>query len=249
MPGHSLGVWFPTDFLQAGAAQEFAVGLEGLGYSTLWIPETTGRDPFAHSAHLFSATSELEIATGIASIYHRHPGVMAQCAKTLAEQSQGRFVLGLGVSHAHRVTELRGLEYGKPVATMRDYLTALWAAPYTARASEAEFKTVIAALGPKMLELAAEVVDGAHTYWCTPEHTALASKILGPGKELCVEQKVVLCEDPELARLVELRFFGCCELDEIASVMHLSERTVKRRWQLAKGWLHREVIREVSHGI
>ena len=91
----SIGVWFFTEGMAAPQAAEFARRVEGLGYSHLWLPETTGRDPFAHAAWLFANTERLCIATGIANIYHRHPGVMAQGQKTLAEQSGGRFLLGL----------------------------------------------------------------------------------------------------------------------------------------------------------
>ncbi len=206
-PG-SLGVWYFTETMNAGAAAEFAGRLERLGYGTLWMPETAGRDPFSHAAHLFNHTDTLSIATGIANIYHRHPGMMSQCAKTLAEQSGGRFILGLGVSHAPLVEGLRKLDYGKPVATMRQYLDSMLAAPYSAVPPAAPHKTVIAALGPKMLALAAEKVDGAHPYWTTPEHTAQAREILGPDKLLCVEQKVVLCTDAAEARAAARQAFS-----------------------------------------
>jgi len=196
----SLGVWFFTEAMSAGAAAEFAGRLERLGYGVFWMPETTGRDPFSHAAHLFDHTDRLKLATGIANIYHRHPGMMAQCANTLAEQSGGRFVLGIGVSHAPLVQGLRGLEYGKPVATMRQYLESLQSAPYSAVAPAQKPPTLIAALGPKMLGLAAEKADGAHPYWTTPEHTAQAREILGPDKLLCVEQKIVLSTDAAEAR-------------------------------------------------
>lgn len=92
------GVWQFTDRLSAPDAAALAARGESLGYSSLWLPETVGRDPFAHIAHLASQTRSLLFATGIASIFHRHPGVMKQAAMTLAEQTGGRFILGLGVS-------------------------------------------------------------------------------------------------------------------------------------------------------
>ncbi|HJM28553.1 MAG TPA: LLM class flavin-dependent oxidoreductase, partial [Acidimicrobiales bacterium] len=110
----SRGIWFPTDGMESEKAIEFVKEIESLGYSTLWIPETTGRDPFAHIAMLLENTTEIVFATGIANIYHRHPGSMRQAASTLAEQSKGRFILGLGVSHEPLVSGLRQLEYLKP---------------------------------------------------------------------------------------------------------------------------------------
>ena len=194
------GVWYFTDGMSAAQAAEFAQRVESLGWSTLWLPDTVGRDPFAHIAWLASQTSTLVFATGIASIFHRHPGPMAQVANTLAEQSGGRFVLGLGVSHAPMVAGLRKLDYSKPLSQMRDYLAAMDASPYRGPKPAEPPLRVLAALGPKMLELSRDAADGAHPYWTTPEHTAEAREILGPDKLLCVEQKVVLSVDADAAR-------------------------------------------------
>ena len=177
----------------------FAEKVENLNYSSLWLPETTGRDPFSHIAMLLSNTEHLIFATGIANIHHRHPGVTKQAAATLAEMSSNRFILGLGVSHAPLVEGLRQLSYEKPLASMRDYLIAMKNSPYTSVPPSEEPPCVLAALGPKMLELAAEETDGAHPYWTTPEHTELARNILGDGKMLCVEQKVAFTTDREVA--------------------------------------------------
>ena len=194
------GVWFFTDRLNAEDAATTAKRIEALGYSALWIPETMGRNPFAHAAWLLANTERLTVATGIANIYHREPGVTVQGQKTLAEQSNNRFLLGLGVSHRPLVEGLRGLAYGPPVATMRDYLAKMAAAPYASLEPSEPPPVVIAALGPKMLELSRESTAGAHPYFTSPAHTAMAREILGPQKWLCVEQKVVLEEDPAKAR-------------------------------------------------
>lgn len=199
-PLTTRGVWYFTDTMTAGGAADFAARVEALGYSTLWLPETTGRDPFAHIANLVDHTTTLRFATGIANIYHRHPGMMRQAANTLAEHSGGRFLLGLGVSHGPMVAGLRGLDYSSPLGAMRAYLVGMAAAPYSAPAPEATPLTLVAALGPKMLELAGELSDGVHPYWTTPEHTALARSVLGPDKLICVEQKVVLTTDPSAGR-------------------------------------------------
>ena len=195
-----LGVWYFLEGLPAPVAAEAAQRIEALGYGALWIPETLGRHPLVHAGWLLANTSKLVLATGIANIYHREPGVTLAGQKTLAEQSGGRFLLGLGVSHKPLVEGVRGLQYGPPVATMRKYLDAMDTAPFTAAAPADEPETVIAALGPKMLELAREKCAGAHPYFSSPEHTAMAREILGPDKMLCVEQKVILEEDPTRAR-------------------------------------------------
>jgi probable F420-dependent oxidoreductase len=202
------GVWAPTDGLGAADAVGLARRIEEMGYSTLWLPETFGRDPFAHIAHLADGTESLLFATGIANIHHRHPGAMLQAANTVAEQSGGRFLLGLGVSHKPVVEAVRHLDYGKPVATMRAYLDAMDASPYASPAPAAPVRRLVAALGPKMLALAAERADGVHPYWTTPEHTAEARRVLGPGKLLCVEQKIVLTENADVARSTATQALG-----------------------------------------
>ena len=195
-----LGVWYFFDGLPAAAAAEAAQRIESLGYGTLWIPETVGRHPFVSASWLLANTSKLNLATGIANIYHREPGVTMAAQKTLAEQSGGRFLLGLGVSHKPLVEGVRGLKYGPPVATMRKYLEGMVAAPFSGPAPAEDPPTVIAALGPKMLELARENSAGAHPYFSSPDHTAMAREILGPDRMLCVEQKVILEENPGKAR-------------------------------------------------
>jgi probable F420-dependent oxidoreductase len=190
-----LGVWAFLDDLPAAEAGEFAARVEALGYSALWIPETTGRDPFAVLAHLGDATRSLTFATGIASIFNRHPVAMHEAAMTLAELTGGRFVLGVGVSHAPAVEGLRKLDYSKPLSQMRQYLAAMDESPYTGPPPPEPPPRLLAALGPKMLALSAEAADGAHPYFTTPEHTAQAREIIGPEKLLCVEQKVILTTD------------------------------------------------------
>jgi probable F420-dependent oxidoreductase len=195
-----LGVWYFLDGKLAGAAAEFAKRIESLGYSALWIPETIGRHPFVLAGWLLANTEKLIVATGIASIYNRDPGTAMAGARSLAELSNGRFILGLGVSHAPLVEGVRGHQYGKPHPTMKRYLEAMATIPYQAVPPAEEPSVVIAALGPKMLQLAASHAKGAHPYFTTPEHTRQAREILGPDAMLCVEQKVVLESDPAKAR-------------------------------------------------
>ena len=203
-----IGVWQFLDALPAKAAAEAAKRVEDLGYSALWIPETIGRHPFVSASWLLANTSSLVIATGIANIYHREPGVTLAAQMTLAEQSGGRFLLGLGVSHKPLVEGVRGLAYGKPVQTMRAYLDAIATSPYSSISPERAPPIVIAALGPKMLELARDSADGAHPYFVSPAHTRNARQILGEAPWLCVEQKVVLEQDMDKARAAARGAFG-----------------------------------------
>jgi probable F420-dependent oxidoreductase len=196
------GVWCFMDGLPAGPAADLARRVESLGYDALWIPEAVGRHPFAHAAWLLANTQRLIVATGIANLYARDAHASAAARNTLAEQSSGRFLLGLGVSHAPFVEGVRGHRYEKPVATMRTYLEAMDKAPYAAVPPAETPPTVIAALGPRMLKLAAERTRGAHPYLVPPEHTAQAREILGPGPWLCTEQKVLLETNASRAREV-----------------------------------------------
>ena len=200
------GCWAAPDALTGAEIADFARRVEELGYSQLWINETFGRDPFALAAHLGAVTSTLRLGAGIANVYNRHAGVMRQGACTVAEQTGGRFTLGLGVSTPVIVTRVRGIPYGQPLSYMRDYLDAMEASRYTSVQPPAPVPTVLAALGPRMLELAAERTDGAHPYNTTPEHTAFARSVMGPDAQLCVEQKVMLTTDASQARATSAAF-------------------------------------------
>lgn len=196
-----IGVWTGAlDMVPAARAQELAAELEDLGYGALWLPEVAGRDLFLHLGLLLSATKRLIGATGIASIWARDAVTMTGGVKGLTEAFPERVLLGLGVSHLNLVEGLRGHQYGKPLESMRAYLDAMDESPYTAFRPTTPIHRVIAALRPKMLALAAEKTDGAHTYFVTPEHTANARRALGDGALLCVEQAVLLEEDPTRAR-------------------------------------------------
>jgi probable F420-dependent oxidoreductase len=200
-----LGVWCSLDALPRVQAVAFARSLEDQGYSALWQPEAVGRDPFALIAYLVGQTSKLAFATGIANIYARDAVTMKATQKTLAELAPRRFVLGLGVSHEHLVSKLRGHEYKKPVAAMREYLDALDKALYLGAQPEHEAPIVLAALRKPMLELAKERACGAHPYLVPPEHTRRAREILGPSAWLCPEQMVLHETDPERARALARR--------------------------------------------
>jgi probable F420-dependent oxidoreductase len=195
-----LGVWVSMDGMTAAAAAAFAKRVEAWGYAALWIPESRGRNALVHSSWLLANTQKLTVATGIANIYARDAMAMANAQRGLAEQSDGRFLLGIGVSHRPMVQQLRGHTYGKPVATMRAYLEAMRDSPYQAPPPREKPPTIVAALGPRMMKLSAELADGAHPYNTTVEHTAEARAILGPGKLLCPEVWVLRETDRAKAR-------------------------------------------------
>jgi probable F420-dependent oxidoreductase len=189
-------------------ARDVAAELEGLGYGAIWVPDATGRDPFVHSTLLLGATAHLTVGTGVASIYGRHPMAMNGAWRTLSDAFPGRFVLGLGVSHQPMVEGLLGKTYGSPLAAMRDYLDRMDNAIYVAPLPAEPPRRVLAALGPKMLGLAAERADGAHPYNVPPEHTAQARDILGPGKLLAPEQAVLLETDAAEARRIARQYIA-----------------------------------------
>jgi probable F420-dependent oxidoreductase len=196
------------DMLPAPKAAALARQVEAWGYSALWFPEAVGRDPFSIISYLAAQTQRLVFATGIANIYARDAMTMRAIQQTVGELSGGRFVLGLGVSHAPMVAGLRGHTYGKPVATMRAYLEAMEKALYVGPAPATETPVLIAALRPNMLALAAERCAGAHPYNVTPEHTARARAILGRGPTLAPEQMVLRESDPAKARALARKNLG-----------------------------------------
>ncbi len=204
-----IGIWTTAlDEVPSAKAQEAAAALEEMGYGAIWFGEAVGREAFTHAALLLIATKRVAIATGIANIYARDAFSMAAAQKTLAEAFPGRFALGLGVSHVHLVEKLRGHQYQKPVATMRAYLDAMDKAMFRAALPAKKPIRILAALGPKMLELARDRADGAHPYNVNPDHTAEARRILGPEPYLCTEQAIVLETDPSKAREIARKFLA-----------------------------------------
>jgi len=198
-----VGVWsFALQRLTAADAGAAMRDYERLGYPAVWMPESVGsKDVFAHAALLLGGSERAIVAPGIASIYARDPMAMASGAKALAEAYPGRFVLGIGVSHAPSVAT-RGGSYGKPVETMTAYLDGMAAASYAGPEPDEPVPLVLAALGPRMLELAAARADGAHPYFVPVEHTPVARAHLGPEPCLAVEQTAVLSTDPAEARRI-----------------------------------------------
>ncbi|HIF11169.1 MAG TPA: LLM class flavin-dependent oxidoreductase, partial [Sneathiellales bacterium] len=149
----SHGVFSMTDSLSGGQLVELVQRIEALGYSTLWYPEAFKYEPLAIAGYLLSHSEKLIVASGIINIYARDAVTSVMGYNTLNALYGGRFVLGLGVSHAPLVTDVRGHEYKKPMATMRAYLDAMDAAWETFGGAPDEKQMILAALGPNMLKL------------------------------------------------------------------------------------------------
>jgi probable F420-dependent oxidoreductase len=180
--------------------------LEALGYRATWVPESVGsKEAFAHAGILLAGSDRMVVGTGIANIYARDPMAMANGARTLAEAYPGRFVLGVGVSHAPSVAA-RGGVYGQPVERMAAYLDAMEAAAWAVPDSAQAVPVLLAALGPRMLELAGARAAGAHPYFVPVEHTAMARARLGADPLLVVEQTAVLDDDWARARATARAF-------------------------------------------
>jgi probable F420-dependent oxidoreductase len=203
-----VGIWtYHLNFQPSSRVRDVVAELEALGYGAIWVGEAAYREPLASAAVLLSATSRMVIATGIANIWVRDPFATLAAQLTLAEAYPERFLLGLGVSHARMVEGKRGHRYREPFTTMRAYLDAMdrLAASYRAIGPATPPPRVLAALGPKMLALAAERAQGAHPYLVPPEHTAKAREQLGHGRWLLPEQGVVLETNPVNARAIARR--------------------------------------------
>jgi probable F420-dependent oxidoreductase len=185
--------------LPANELRQAVAGIEAAGFGTIWIGEAIGREAMSASALILSATSKATVATGIANIYARDPMAMVNGARTLNEAWGSRFVLGIGVSHAPMVGD-RGHHYDRPVSAMRGYLDAMEKAPWRLKVQTEMPPIVLAALGPKMMELARERSAGAHPYFVPVEHTREARAILGSDRLLAPEVAVVFAGSREEAR-------------------------------------------------
>lgn len=189
-----LGVWYSTDKLNGGQLADLVRAVESNGYSAFWYPESRGYESMSLAAYLLSKSDRLTIGSSIANIYARDSFTARRATISLNDWYGRRFILGVGVSHIPMVEGVRGHRYDKPIPAMRAYLEGL------ARDGGGDLPVVVAALGPKMLALSAEMSRGAVPYNVTPEHTARAAAILGPNCILAVEQKVTIETDPIKAR-------------------------------------------------
>ncbi len=196
-----VGVWqYQLDQLPSAQAKEVAAEIEELGYGAIWLPEMVGRESFVSSTLLLSGTEHIVVATGIAGIYSRDALCANSALNTVTEAFPERFLLGLGVSHQVMVEGIRGHDYSRPYSKMVEYLDAMDNGLFTASPPTTPTHRALAALGPKMLKLAAERTDGAHPYFIPVEHTAFAREQMGPDAKLYPEQAVVLETDATKAR-------------------------------------------------
>ena len=177
-----VGIWMPPPAAIGLDPGEFARTVEDAGFSSVWIPGVNAAENLAALEPLLAATSRLVVATGIASVWTWSPAELAAAADRLTADYPDRFVLGLGVSHAPLV-ESTGQAYVRPLTKMRQFLDELPAIEST---------TVLAALGPKMLQLARDRTHGAHPYFTPPEHTVFARSVLGTDPLLVPELAVAL---------------------------------------------------------
>jgi probable F420-dependent oxidoreductase len=189
-----VGVWdWSLRGDDRGEVDEAVAELEELGYTAIWFPGGSGGPVLEMAADMLAATRSVPIATGILNIWMHDPLDVAAGRARLAEEHPGRFLLGLGAGHA---PQLDPGVWRRPLSKMRGYLDALDAAPTPPPADE----LALAALGPRMLELARARSAGAHPYFVPVEHTRRAREVLGPEKLLAPEQAVLLETDPTRAR-------------------------------------------------
>ena len=187
------------DHLSGADAVGFVRDVEALGYDSFWIPELFGREPMATAGYLLAKTDRIKIASGIANIYVRDAHSMVQSRQTLAEFSEGRFILGLGVSNVG-LNQIRGHTWQPPVAKMEGYLDAMAAVEVGSAAAKSMGPIYMAAHGPKMQALGASRTDGVLTYLMSPEHTQLSKTRLGPDADLNVICFLLAETDPTKAR-------------------------------------------------
>lgn len=194
-----IGLWTGSlEGLTPAAIPDVLGELDDQGWGSLWFGEAVGREAFTAAQLYLGATRRMAIGTGIANIYGRDASAAGAAARTIKAMHPGRFVLGLGVSHAPLVERHRGHHYGRPLSAMREYLDALDRTQPMAAGEDTMPPVVLAALGPRMLELSRDRTAGAHPYLTLPEHTARAREILGgtadDGPALVVEHAAVVAE-------------------------------------------------------
>lgn len=178
--------------------------LEELGYHELWLPEIFGREPLSTAGYLLAKTSRIRVSSGIANVYVRDADCAAQAANGLAELSDGRFRLGLGVSHPVLI-EPRGHAWVPPVTKMRQYLRRFYEAPLEGPMAAAPAPVIVAGHGKGLIGVARDMADGAFLFLQPVEAVRMARELLGPEKELHVAVRCVLDPDPDSARALARR--------------------------------------------
>lgn len=200
-----VGVWSgQLTAMPAAQSRPAASAIEDLGFRSLWSPESFSKEFFANAAVVLGATDRLIFAGGIANIWARDATAMINGGRTVEDAFPGRLLLGIGISHAP-TAERRGGLYERPLSLTRQYLDDMEAATYLGPKPAQDPPVVLAALGPRMLRLAAERTAGAHPYFVPVSHTAIAREVMGPEALLAPEQGVVLAKDPDEARAIARR--------------------------------------------
>jgi len=190
-----FGVWtFDFEFQAASVMRESVQELEELGWGAIWFPEGGGREAMTQAGFLLSCTERMTVVNGIAKISSREPRWTQGAAVLLADAYPGRHLLGLGFGDPRP-----GM---KPLQAMGEYLEALDKTVSANPSPRTPVRRLLAAYGPKMLELARDRADGAHTYHVTVGHTAQAREVLGAKPFLGVEQAVLFETDADLARSI-----------------------------------------------
>jgi probable F420-dependent oxidoreductase len=185
-----IGVWASSRQFGIERAGEAAKLAEQLGYGAWWLG---GSPPVTDVRPILEATSALVAATGILNVWSNDPGQTATDVAAVGADFPGRFMLGIGIGHPEATTT-----YSAPLSTMRGFLDGLDASPTPPPSDQ----RCLAALGPKMLDLAGERSAGTHTYFVPVEHTRFARGRLGAGKLVAPELACVLDTDPARARAV-----------------------------------------------
>ncbi|GAA4237721.1 TIGR03620 family F420-dependent LLM class oxidoreductase [Actinomadura meridiana] len=195
-----IGVGLMTPIAPADEWRRAARRIEDAGYGSVWINEAIGgREVFTQLGVMLAATRRIVFGSSIANLWARHPAAMQGAASVLADAYPGRFVLGVGVS-AGSIVERSGQEWTSPLKRMREYLDGMDAGRDAVVTPEVPFPRLLAALGPKMQDVAKEKADGALPASMPVEHTRRARERLGPDKLLVVLQGAILETDPEKAR-------------------------------------------------
>jgi probable F420-dependent oxidoreductase len=200
-----VGIWMPPPERIGVDAAEAAAAVEEAGFTSLWVG---GGNPdpaaFARLRTQLAGSGQLIVATGIANVWAWQPGGLCAAAESLASEFPDRFILGLGVSHAPAVEAL-GHAYGRPLRKMEKFLDELDHPAF--HGGERELPPVVlAALGPKMLELARDQALGSHPYFTTPQHTRFAREVLGSAPLLVPELAFTLEDDPSIGAATARRY-------------------------------------------
>ena len=201
----SFAVLCPADMFSHEELVRYAQSAESVGFDTIWLPELFGREPFVSCASVLAATSSIRVGTAIANVYARDARATKAAAFSLADAHDNRFELGLGLSNKVGNSP-RGHEWLPPLAKMHDFMDRYDSADMMFQHT-ASVPVYLAAHGPKLMDLAADRLDGAYTYLQTIDYSRDARRRLD-WKKLHLMQTTVLVEDPAKARELARRSLG-----------------------------------------